>query len=613
VDASLLDNEIMQEALRQLNPINARSGFFLPSHQPKDGDETDDIDPTAGGDGTQPDDDNSVPTPSSCEQEPDDVTKRFATCYAQILFFAFLTEDKVNSLEEVLHVMSFSNNNKRLCQNLGLRKEVLRVIQKYCNGFMLSKLDYKIQNINSLIRDSNKAPLERVQIALTKFGRMSEAEVVTPIKAADELIAMLPEDLFAGNAKVLDIASKQGEMLTALMRRYGDKVGSQVYSLCTSPLAYEFTRKVYSLLSLPIEHIYSKFTSFDLIDESKPEILTLLKKMNFKAIIGNPPYQDMDGGGNGAAATPIYNKFVDVSRVISPQYSSMIIPARWYGGGRGLDDFRKDLLNETHFKLIKDYPNPKDCFPDANISGGICFFLWAKQHDSNECEFINIINSVETSAKRQLGEFDMFLRYNKAVSVVHKVMGLKEQTLGEIISQYMPYGIRSYERGTNTPQSESDLKLISSRGVGYVPREKVTASFDYIDKYNVIIGKAISGHLGETDADGRVKVLATTDIVKPNEIVTESYLCIGKCSTLKEATSIYKYVTSKFARFLLLQGLTSMNITKERFRFVPIQDFTEKSDIDWSVSVEEVDRQLYAKYGLTEEEVTFIESMIKPM
>jgi hypothetical protein len=448
------------------------------------------------------------------------------------------------------------------------------------------------------------------------------------------------DEAFAPDAHLLEINSKSGlyplylaynvyrrrlkeemfspETLEEHQRVWDKVVAENIFVVCKTPMAKAITRR--TLLGFRKGHT-NMWAPDDLINKIKNQPELFIKKVHdliginvkINAIVGNPPYQDMDGGGNGAAATPIYDKFVDVARKISPCFCSMIIPARWYGGGRGLDEFREDLLNETHFMLIKDYPNPKDCFPSANISGGICYFLWALDHNSNECEFVNVINNVETSATRRLGEFDMFIRYNDAVSVVHKVMSHNEQNLGEIISQYMPYGIRSYERGSEKPKTNRDLKLISSRGIGYVPADMVTASFDFIDKYNVIIGKAISGHLGETDADGRVKVLATTDIVKPNEIVTESYLCIGKCSTLKEAKSIYKYVTSKFTRFLLLQGLTSMNITKDRFRFVPLQDFTSNSDIDWNVTVAEVDRQLYAKYGLTEEEVAFIESMIKPM
>ena len=325
--------------------------------------------------------------------------------------------------------------------------------------------------------------------------------------------------------------------------------------------------------------------------------------MKLDAIVGNPPYQVMDGGGNGAAAMPIYNKFVDLSKKLKPRYSSMIIPARWYGGGRGLDDFREGMLSDKHFAYIKDFPNPKDCFPTANISGGVCYFRWEYNNAFPLCEFVNSIDGLENSAMRSLDEFDMFIRYNKSLSVIHKIKQKTEPSLAEIVSQYMPFGIRSYERGYEKKKRETDLLLHSSRGVGYVPKEMVTASFDYINKYKVITGKAISGHLGETDENGQVKLLATTKVIGPYEIATESYLAIGKFETLDRANNLLSYMRTKFMRFLLLQGLTSMNITKDRFLFVPLQDFNKP----WT------DAELYAKYGLTDEEISFIESMIKPM
>lgn len=327
------------------------------------------------------------------------------------------------------------------------------------------------------------------------------------------------------------------------------------------------------------------------------------ENMKIDAVVGNPPYQVMDGGGNGAAAMPIYNKFVQISKYLKPLYISMIIPARWYGGGRGLDDFREEMLGDRHFTFIKDFPNPKDCFPTANISGGICYFRWNSQHDNKGCVFVNSINGVETLAVRNLDEFDIFIRYNNALSIVHKIQRRKEESLSEIVSQYMPFGIRSYERGADKPHSSNDLLLHSSRGIGYVPCEMVSASFDFVNKYNVITGKAISGHLGETDENGQVKLLATTKIIKPKEIATESYLAIGKFASLQEAQNLLSYMKTKFMRFLLLQGLTSMNITKDRFLFVPLQDFSQP----WT------DEELYKKYNLTDEEIQFIESMIKPM
>ena len=322
--------------------------------------------------------------------------------------------------------------------------------------------------------------------------------------------------------------------------------------------------------------------------------------MKFDVIIGNPPYQLSDGG-NGASAKPIYNLFVEQAKKLRPRYMSMIIPARWYAGGKGLDEFRSDMLNDNHFKKIIDYPNPKDCFPELNISGGVCYFLWERNYNG-VCEFINIINNKQIVAWRKLNEFSLFVRYNDALSIIHKVINQQEPSLSTIITSRKPFGINSYDRG-DEKYFDNALILISSAGKGYISPNLVTTGFNLVEKYKVIIGKALSGHIGETDENGQVKVLAKVDILKPNEVCTESYLCIGEFDDLNSAQNLEKYIKSKFVRFLLLQALTSMNITKDRFQFVPIQDFSKP----WT------DEELYEKYGLTDDEIAFIESMIRPM
>jgi hypothetical protein len=447
------------------------------------------------------------------------------------------------------------------------------------------------------------------------------------------------KDVFRTDSHILEINSKSGLYplyvayniyrcrVEEAKKRYGEvgigfskslwdaTIEENILVVCKTPMAKSITKRTLAgFRNTKVNAQYYK-NLIDNISERPEAVINTFRdgkhfwkindntNMKLDAIVGNPPYQVMDGGGNGAAAMPIYNKFVGLSKRLKPKYSSMIIPARWYGGGRGLDEFRAEMLNDKHFSFIKDFPNPKDCFPTANISGGVCYFRWELNNEFPLCEFVNSTNGLELSAMRSLDEYDMFLRYNNSVSIIHKIKSKGESSLTDIVSQYMPCGIRSYERGREKKSKESDLLLYSSRGTGYVPKEMVTASHDYVGKYNVITGKAISGHLGETDENGQVKLLATTMIIEPNEIATESYLAIGKFDSLKEAQNLLSYMKTKFMRFLLLQGLTSMNITKERFLFVPLQDFSKP----WT------DAELYAKYGLTDEEIAFIESMIKPM
>ena len=406
-------------------------------------------------------------------------------------------------------------------------------------------------------------------------------------------------------------------------------VAENIFVISKTPMAKAITRR--TLLGFRKGKINTRYFE-DLVNQIKNKPDNFIAKvakgksfwkanendnMKFKAIVGNPPYQVMDGGGNGAAAVPIYNKFVEITKSISPDYISLIMPAKWYGGGRGLDEFRENMLNETHIEAIFDYPNPKEIFPTANISGGVCYFRWSKNYNSHEVIFENVISGSRISARRVLNEFipyDIFPRYNEATSILHRVLKSKNfLPLSTIIAQYKPFGLRTYERGSELRVNGSDLVLHTSKGVGYIAKDSVTINEDYIKTYNVITGKALSGHLGETDENGQVKVLATTKVIAPNEVCTESYIAIGKFDSERDANNAYKYLCTKFSRFLLLQALPTLDIRKERFIFVPLQDFTKNSDIDWTKSIEEIDAQLYAKYDLSDDEIRFIESMIKPL
>lgn len=321
--------------------------------------------------------------------------------------------------------------------------------------------------------------------------------------------------------------------------------------------------------------------------------------MKFDVIIGNPPYQLSDGG-NGSSAKPIYQLFISQAIKLQPRYLSMIIPSRWFAGGKGLDAFREETLNDRRFSKIVDYPNAKDCFPSNNISGGVMYFLWDKQYNG-DCEFTNVIGKDRIVQNRKLNEFELFIRYNDALSIIHKINDSGYKMLSEIITSRKPFGLDSFERGHEEFQ-DNDLFLVSSKGNSYIEEEKVTTGKNLIDKYKVIIGKALSGHIGETDENGQVKVLAKVALLEPKYVCTESYLCVGEYNNIIEAQNLENYLHTKFARFLLLQALTSMNITRDKFCFVPLLDFKE----EWN------DKKLYEKFSLNNEEITFIESMIKP-
>ncbi len=250
-----------------------------------------------------------------------------------------------------------------------------------------------------------------------------------------------------------------------------------------------------------------------------------------------------------------------------------------------------------------DYPNPKDCFPSANISGGVCYFLWDKAF-KGECSFVNIINGQQIKSQRKLDEYDVFVRYNKALTIIHKVVNSPNfKSLMEIVSTRNPFNLDSSFRGKQNKNNPDDILVYSSGGRGWAANTVVTSSRQLIDVHKVFMGKVLSGHIGETDDKGQVKVIASIQAAQPKEVCTDSYLLIGNFNNSVETNNLKEYLKTKTLRYLLLQALASMNISRANFRFIPLLDFSKT----WT------DEMLYKKYALTAEEIDTIERMIKPM
>ena len=321
--------------------------------------------------------------------------------------------------------------------------------------------------------------------------------------------------------------------------------------------------------------------------------------MKLDAIVGNPPYQVMDGG-NSASALPVYQYFVNLAKLIRPLYISMITPSRWFAGGRGLDEYRDTMLHDDRLEKIIDFADSQECFPTVMISGGISYFLWSKEH-SGDSLVINSSKGVRNEMERSLNEFPVFVRSNYAISIIRKA-SLNNNSLSQEVLPSNPFGFRTYVRGEKEEFSGS-VKFINSEGVGYISRSEVEKSQDAIDTYNVITTRAMSGG-NKPSAEGNYQVIpATMRVMKKGEICAETYICIGMYNDESFATNLMIYLKTKFARFMMLQAMTSIMISKDAFRFVPLQDFTKP----WT------DEELYKKYNLDENEIAFIESMIKPM
>ena len=319
--------------------------------------------------------------------------------------------------------------------------------------------------------------------------------------------------------------------------------------------------------------------------------------MQFDVIIGNPPYQLSDGGF-GRSAAPVYQKFVEQAKKMNPRYISMIIPSRWFGGGKGLNDFRAEMLAEKRIRELVDYENANDCFPGVDLAGGVCYFLWDRDHQG-QCRVKSIVNGNECSSVRDLDEFNIFVRNSRAVPIVRKALALGEPTMDQQVSSRKPFGLATNVR----PRQKGDLILHWQNGEGKFPSTEVTNGREWIKKFKVICAKTAYDHAGSPDKNGMRKVFTKINILAPNVVCTETYLVAGAFDSEAEALNLKNYMESRFFRFLVSQFMVSQDITKDRFAFVPIQDFSQ----EWT------DEKLYQKYGITDEEQAFIESVIRPM
>lgn len=338
--------------------------------------------------------------------------------------------------------------------------------------------------------------------------------------------------------------------------------------------------------------------------------------MKFDVIIGNPPYQLSDGGGMktesaSGSAIPLYHKFVQQAIKFNPKYLCMIIPSRWFSGGRGLDEFREQMLSDNKLQNMVDYIDSRDCFPGVDIAGGVCYFLRNLDYDG-PCDTCSIYQGKIVHSLRYLNEFPVFVRYPQAVNIIRKVLSHQEIMMDKVVCSSKPFGFRSYQSGRSI-QKANDIELLGSRGFSYVNKKEVNANVDLICKWKVVMSKASAEHAGQTDQEGRKRIVSKVEVLSPNQICTETYLLLSTFDTRLEADGFKEYVKTKFFRFLMSTILLTQNIAKDKFQFVPLQDFTSNSDIDWSVASSDIDRQLYTKYGLDDNEIAFIESMIKPM
>ncbi len=497
---------------------------------------------------------------------------------------------------------------------------------------------------------------------LTCIANLSSDEVFTPPDVANKMLDMLPQELFRNpDTKFLDPACKSGVFLREIAKRLitglepqfpdlQDRLDhifhKQLYGIAITELTSLLSRRSLYCSKYPnsnysvskfndaqgnvrfkkIQHTWKdgKCTycgasqdqydrsadlethAYEWIHVKKPEDIL---KMKFDVIISNPPYQLSDGGA-AASAKPIYQLFVSSALKLNPQYITMIIPARWYVGGKGLDSFRDTMLDDIHIRELHDFPKTDDCFPGVNIRGGVCYFLWDKSYNNTKSQ-VRVLthekNNVTNDIIRpmRIDQSEVFIRYDTAISILNKVKSFDEEVIVNQISPRKPFGIDGNIVTTEKFHStksymRNPVKCYGKAGrIGYIDSSLIKSHLDWVNQWKVYMPYA--NNIGtELNDDNQ-----NTFIGEPGSVCTETYILVGADLKLseKEAFNLSQYLRTKFARFLLSLSKSSQHATAKTYRFVPIQNYAHL----WT------DEELYAKYGLTDDEISFIDSMIKPM
>lgn len=486
---------------------------------------------------------------------------------------------------------------------------------------------------------------------LSCLANLSNDEVFTPPDVVNKMLDLLPQELFKDlNTTFLDPACKTGVFLREIAKRLlvglQDKIPDlqqridhifhkQLFGIAITELTSLMSRRSVYCSKYPngeysvshfdspegnirfrkVEHTWvngkcnfcgasqeqwdrgegKETHAYEFIHTFEPEKIF---NMKFDVIIGNPPYQ-MSDGGHGPSAIPIYQYFVNQAKKMQPRYLCMIIPARWYAGGRGLDEFRNDMINDDRIKELHDFVNAEDCFAGVEIKGGICYFLWDGAY-SGKCHVVtHFAGNILQENERMLSEGggNVFIRYQQGVDILAKVQEYDEGNFSKYVSSQKPFDLRTFIHGKKSKDSNS-IKLYERGGVGYIERAKITKNIDAIDKYKVLISAAYNAG----DAYPH-QILGKPIVAEPGSCCTETYVMIGPLDSKDEAVNVASYVKTKLFRFLVMLKKSSQHAPANVYTFVPMQDFSKP----WT------DKELYAKYGLSQEEIDFIERMIKPM
>lgn len=486
---------------------------------------------------------------------------------------------------------------------------------------------------------------------LSCLANLSNDEVFTPPAVVNQMLDLLPQELFRSpNTKFLDPAAKSGVFLREitkrlikglekkipdLRKRVDHILHEQVFGIATTELTSLVSRRSLYCSKYPnckysiskfgtvegnirfrnLKHTFvngrckwcgasaSQFDRDESLESHAYEFIHTANpkeifNMKFDVIIGNPPYQ-IDDGGFGISASPIYDRFVESAKMLQPRYISMIIPARWYAGGKGLDEFRDNMLNDTSLRVIHDYPNADECFDGVQIKGGIMYFLWIRDSKGECAVYTHHKDNVYGPSMRPLLEpgCDTFIRYNEGVNIYRKVKRFGEPTMETLVSARKPFGLSTTFHGRRVCK-RGDVVVYENRGVSYASRREIPTNKPLIDQYKVFIPRSSSG----SDAFPH-PILGKPFVGRPGTACSETYIVIGPFDNEEICENVISYVKTKFMRTLAMFKKVTQSTTRSLYTFVPMQDFSRP----WTDSV------LYRKYNFDKEDVAFIDSMIQPM
>tara|TARA_B100001059_G_C17836263_1_gene588361 strand:- start:595 stop:4509 length:3915 start_codon:yes stop_codon:yes gene_type:complete len=605
-DSKLMENQKLRTLIDSINPIDAKKGLEIKP---------------AEGDGTELDTGNSLETEAEQKNdtsisknkgvEEDDsklIEKKLAAYRLRILFYAFLTEHNVNSIAKIIKSVAESDNNKRILKNVGIYTKDLYTMIQASSGFILNQFEYKIKNINDLGRDKLLNPIERATLAMKKFARVSVSEIVMPTKIADDLVELIPAGKINKDSIILDLTSKQGELAVAVYKAYHKTLPNlmnNIYSITTSTLAYELTRKVYESLGIPLKNILD-FNSFDLINENNNEIILFLKGLKPDIILSGPPYQKTDGGGrrNSGSGSAIYHNYFKIAKQLNPTFIAMFLKSSWYSGGKGkgLREFRQSFIDDKHIAILHDYPDPTLYIESpVNLRGGVCTFLWDKNHKGN-CHVFNHINKDIYNSKRLLrtNSDDILIRYNLGVEILKKVVEFKEETILNGAFSRNAFKIASNSKDVISTNITGNHKVYLAKGnIGYISKNKIPKynnKKSIIKKWKVLVAKASPGY-----DELPHSIISNPIISEPGSLCTDTHLIVRIVNNKLEAENLISYMKTKFFRFMMLLMKNNHNMNRDIFSYVPIQNLSKR----WS------DVMLFKKYNLKISEIKFINGVIK--